>query len=93
VSPKLQQLKTELSAELSAILNYWSKNTIDIEKEGFVGQIDSNEQIISNADKGSVLNARILWSFSASYQITKNEEHKEIARRAFKFLSKTEVGG
>jgi mannobiose 2-epimerase len=97
VSPKLKQLKTELSAELSAILNYWSENTIDIENKGFVGQIDSNEQIISNTDKGSVLNARILWSFSASYQITKKEEHKEIARRAFKFISNyfydSEFGG
>jgi len=87
VSPKLQQLKTELSAELDAILEYWSENTIDIENEGFIGQIDSNDEVISNADKGSVLNARILWSFSASYQVTKDESHKEIAKRAFEYLS------
>jgi mannobiose 2-epimerase len=86
VSLKLQQLKTELSAELDAILEYWAKKTIDNEKDGFIGQIDVNEEIIPDADKGSVLNARILWSFSASYQFTKNEKHKKIAERAFKFL-------
>lgn len=87
MSTKLKQLKTELSAELDSILEYWSKNAIDTKNHGFIGQIDTHENIVENAEKGSVLNARILWSFSASYQITKNEEHKKIAKRAFEFLS------
>ncbi|MFB9110892.1 AGE family epimerase/isomerase [Flavobacterium gyeonganense] len=87
VSSILQQLKTELSAELSSILDYWAKNAIDNKNDGFVGQIDSNEKIIPDADKGCVLNARILWSFSASYQVTQNKEHKKIAERAFKCIS------
>ncbi|MDR7210622.1 AGE family epimerase/isomerase [Flavobacterium piscis] len=94
---KLKQLKNELSTELDSILEYWSKNTIDTQKGGFIGQIDENEYIIENADKGSVLNARILWSFSSSYQNTKNEDHKKIAARAFEFLSNyfydSEFGG
>jgi mannobiose 2-epimerase len=94
---KLKQLKSELTAELDAILKYWSKNTIDNQNGGFIGQIDFNDQLIATAEKGSVLNARILWSFSASYQITKNEEHKKVAARAFEFLSKyfydAEFGG
>lgn len=87
MSTQLKQLKTELSAELDSILNYWSKNSIDTKNGGFIGQIDNDENVIEDAEKGSVLNARILWSFSSSYQITKKEEHKEIARRAFEFLS------
>jgi len=87
VPTKLNQLQSELSAELDSILAYWSKKTIDNQNDGFIGQINSNEEIISDADKGSVLNARILWSFSAAYQKTKNEEHKKIATRAFDFLS------
>ena len=94
---KLNQLQSELSAELDSILGYWSKKTIDNQNDGFIGQINSNEEIISDADKGSVLNARILWSFSAAYQNTKNEEHKKIATRAFDFLSNhfydSEFGG
>lgn len=97
MSEQLKQLKTELLAELESILRYWSKNAIDTQNDGFIGQIDNNENVIENAEKGSVLNARILWSFSSGYQITKNEEHKKIAQRAFDYLSKyfydTEFGG
>lgn len=97
MSLKLKLLKSELTAELNSILDYWSKNTIDNENDGFVGQIDFNDQIIINSEKGSVLNARILWTFSASYQTTKNENHKKLAERAFEFLTSnfydTQFGG
>ena len=88
MSIQLKQLKTELSAELDSILKYWSEHTLDNENGGFTGQIDFNDNLIPTTEKGSVLNARILWSFSASYQVTKNEEHKKLATRAFEFLSK-----
>ncbi|WDF58699.1 AGE family epimerase/isomerase [Flavobacterium sp. KACC 22758] len=84
----IKQLKSELTAELDSILNYWSKHTLDNQNGGFVGQIDFNDHIIANAEKGSVLNSRILWTFSSSYQITKKENHKEIAKRAFEYLLK-----
>ncbi|CAA9199227.1 Cellobiose 2-epimerase [Flavobacterium bizetiae] len=97
MSVQLKQLKTELSDELDAILKYWSKHTLDNENGGFVGQIDFNDHIIANTEKGAVLNARILWSFSASYKVTKNENHKKIVKRAFEFLSEyfydAEFGG
>ncbi len=97
MATKLQQLKSELTAELDSILNYWSKHTPDNQNGGFIGQIDFKNHVIDGAEKGSVLNARILWSFSASYQLTKKEEHKKIATRAFEFLSKyfydAEFGG
>lgn len=80
-------LKSELTSELDSILKYWSEHTIDEQNGGFAGQIDFNDQRIENAEKGSVLNARILWTFSASYQTTKNENHKKLAERAFEFLS------
>lgn len=90
-------LKSELSAELDSILNYWSEHTVDDKNGGFVGQIDFEDHIIGNAEKGSVLNARILWTFSASYQTTKNENHKKLAARAFEFISSnfydTKFGG
>lgn len=94
---KLKELKSELTTELNSILKYWSKHTLDNHNGGFIGQIDFNDHLIATSEKGSVLNARILWSFSASYQITKNEEHKKLATRAFEFLSKyfydSEFGG
>ena len=90
-------LKSELTAELDSILNYWSERTIDDQNGGFVGQIDFNNHQIAHAKKGSVLNARILWTFSASYQTTRNENHKKLAKRAFEFLASyfydTQFGG
>ncbi|QSB28341.1 AGE family epimerase/isomerase [Flavobacterium sp. CLA17] len=97
MSAQLKQLKTELSSELENILSYWSKNSIDTQNGGFIGQIDHNENSIEGAEKGAVLNARILWSFSSGYQVTQKEEHKKIAQRAFEYLSNhfydTEFGG
>lgn len=90
-------LKSELTAELNSILNYWSERTVDDQNGGFVGQIDFNDHQIANAEKGSVLNARILWTFSASYKTTKNENHKNLAKRAFEYLAAnfydTQFGG
>ncbi|MFB9076867.1 AGE family epimerase/isomerase [Flavobacterium procerum] len=87
MSLKLKLLKSELTAELDEILKYWSKHTVDEQNGGFIGQIDFEDHIIANSEKGSVLNARILWTFSASYQTTKNENHKKLAKRAFDFLA------
>jgi cellobiose epimerase len=86
VSQKTKNLKAELYTELDNILEYWSKHTIDPKNGGFIGQIDCNEHINLEAEKGSVLNARILWSFSAAYQITKDEEHKKTAKNSFEFI-------
>ncbi len=87
MSENLKKLKSELETELDSILKYWSNNTVDKQNGGFIGQIDFNDHIVANSEKGSVLNARILWTFSASYQTTKNENHKKLAERAFEFLS------
>ncbi|MFV8375709.1 AGE family epimerase/isomerase [Flavobacterium sp. LB1P71] len=86
MSIPLQQLQSELTTELDAILGYWSKFTMDTKNEGFIGQIDYNNQINSQAEKGSVLHARILWTFSSAYLLAKNEEHKSIAKRAFDYI-------
>jgi mannobiose 2-epimerase len=87
VSTKLQHLKTELESELNRILSYWSENTVDAINGGFIGQIDYNDTKNYQSEKGAVLNARILWAFSAAYLHTKNEEHKIIAKRAFDFIT------
>ena len=97
MSTQILNLKTELTTELDNILGYWSKQTIDKKNDGFIGQIDCNEFKNFEAEKGSVLNARILWSFSAAYSITKNEDHKRLAKEAFEYIINhfydTEFGG
>lgn len=80
--------KTQLSAELKNILNYWMQHTIDNEFGGFYGKIDNNNNIDNKAPKGSVLNARILWTFSAAYNYTKRYEYLAVATKAFDYFIK-----
>lgn len=86
INPMLSSLLPEFRSELANILSYWKKNTPDDNQGGFVGQIDETEQTNFFADKGAVLNARILWSFSAAYQLTSDEQDLEMAHRAFDYI-------
>ncbi|OOG77580.1 AGE family epimerase/isomerase [Flavobacterium sp. A45] len=97
MNSNLKNLKIELKLELQSILSYWMDNTMDEKNGGFVGQIDYNNNTNNKAEKGSVLNARLLWTFSAAYKISHNKEHLNIAKRAFEYISEhfydTEFGG
>jgi len=86
IEEQLSILKNELNDELRNILNYWVKSTPDEVYGGFVGRIDENNLIVPNAPKGSVLNARILWSFSAAYNLTKNYDYLKYAERAYQYI-------
>ncbi|SDS23626.1 mannobiose 2-epimerase [Mucilaginibacter mallensis] len=84
---ELEIYKTELSHELSRILDYWIKYTIDEKNGGFVGRIDSEEHVVEGSPKGSVLNARILWSFSAAYNLDQNKDYLKYAERAYQYIT------
>ncbi|MFL9838670.1 AGE family epimerase/isomerase [Flavobacterium sp. ST-75] len=81
------ELKSQMHNELRSILDYWVNNAIDEKNGGFIGTIDYTETKQYNDPKGSVLNARILWAFSASYPITQNKEHLQMAERAFDYIA------
>ena len=87
IENRLKNLKSELKNELSDILNYWIKNTPDKEYGGFLGRIDANEHVITGSPKGSVLNARILWTFSAAYNLNNNPQYLQYAQRAYKYIT------
>jgi mannobiose 2-epimerase len=87
VKEQLALFKSELSHELGRILNYWIKNTPDEVHGGFFGRIDNENKVVANAPKGSVLNARILWSFSAAYNLDKNDNCLQPAGRAYQYIS------
>jgi mannobiose 2-epimerase len=83
----LNNYKTELSNELSNIIAYWQKYTPDEVNGGFVGKIDNHNNISPDASKGSVLNARILWSFSAAYNLKPDEASLQMAHRAYAYIN------
>lgn len=63
------------------ILPYWIDKMVD-PRGGFYGRRDGNDTLYPDAPKGAVLNARILWTFSAAYRILGKPEYLEMATRA-----------
>lgn len=63
------------------ILPYWIDKMID-DKGGFYGRIDGNDNQIIGSDKGAILNARILWTFSSAFRLFKKSEYLQMATRA-----------
>jgi len=84
----LEVYRDELQQELLRILQYWSGRMVDEVHGGFFGQIDNNNNIHTEAPRGSVLNMRILWSFSAAYRASGNSEFLCLAERAYHYNSK-----
>jgi cellobiose epimerase len=68
------------------ILPFWKKYTIDKKYGGFLGQINNDLSVEENAEKGLVLNARILWTFSAVYGKYHKNDDLEIAHRAYYYI-------
>jgi mannobiose 2-epimerase len=68
------------------ILPYWIEKMQDFEHGGFYGRIDGNDVIYQEANKGAILHARILWTFSAAYRILGNNEYRDVAQRALDYI-------
>ncbi len=68
------------------ILSFWMNKMTDREHGGFYGRITGTDVLMPQAEKGAVLNARILWTFSAAYRLLKKEEYLSMANRAKRYL-------
>jgi len=80
-------LVTKIERELrSNILPFWGRYGIDEEFGGFHGRISNDLVIDRLAEKGLILNARILWTFSRVYKVYGEQQFLDIARRAYDYL-------
>ena len=83
----IKMLKQEMQDVLEKnILRFWLDKMQDHENGGFYGRIDGQGVLHPEAEKGAILNARILWSFSAAYRVLGNPEYLEAATRAKDYL-------
>ena len=83
----LQQLKREVEEELTRnILPFWMDKMTDNVHGGFYGRMTGTDVLVPEAEKGAVLNARILWTFSAAYRLLGREEYLATATRAKRYL-------
>ena len=84
---KLATFKKEMQDVLTGnILPFWINNMVDRENGGFYGRIDGHGNLHPDAEKGGILNARILWTFSAAYRVLGKPEYLEMATRAKDYI-------
>ena len=84
---RVKTMKQEMQDVLqNNILRFWLDKMVDRENGGFYGRIDGQEVLHADAEKGAILNARILWSFSAAYRVLHDEEYLEAATRAKDYI-------
>ena len=87
MNAQLKEIKKEVrEVLLQNIMPFWSGKMIDQTNGGFYGRIDGNNQLHPTADKGGILNARILWTFSSAYLQEKNPLYLEMANRAKAYI-------
>ena len=83
----VDMMKLEMQDVLeNNILPFWLEKMKDEENGGFYGRMDGNNQLHPEAEKGAILNARILWTFAAAYRVLEKEELLEAATRAKDYL-------
>ncbi|MFA6755554.1 MAG: AGE family epimerase/isomerase [Bacilli bacterium] len=71
--------------DLADIYRFWS-SLVDYKNGGFYGRVDFDLNVHKDAEKGVILNSRILYFFSVYAYINKSEEAKKLAKHAFEFL-------
>lgn len=83
----IHKMVKEMEEELVAnILPFWMDKMTDQTHGGFYGRITGTEKLMPEAEKGAILNARILWTFSSAYRLLKKEEYLTTATRAKRFI-------
>lgn len=84
---QLIQYQKEASEELGYILRYWDQYVVDTVHGGFYGEVSGDNAPDIFAQKGSVLNARILWTFSRAYNYSGDEYYLSLATRAYRYIT------
>lgn len=83
----METLKKEMKQCLeNNILRYWIDKVTDKEHGGYYGRVDGHDHVHPEAEKGAILNGRILWAFSAAYRVMKNKEYLDAATRAKDYI-------
>lgn len=83
----IKKMSKEMEEELvNNILPFWINRMTDETNGGFYGRITGGEVLMPEAEKGAILNARILWTFSSAYRLLKKEEYLVAATRAKRYL-------
>ena len=84
---RVDVMKREMQDVLeNNILRFWLDQMMDYEHGGFYGRMAHDGELHPEAEKGAILNARILWAFSAAFRVLKHPEYLEAATRAKDYI-------
>ena len=70
------------------VIPFW-KGMIDEEKGGYYGLVDYNLNLDKDAEKGCILNSRIMWFFSNAYMVLRDKSLLKYAEQSFQFFKTT----
>src|SRR5665647_1433214 len=85
---ELKQYRDYFSKELHEdILPYWMKYGVEKNGHGFYAAVDLDGNPVLTANKTSVLNARILWTFSAAAVQEGGKGYAEMADKAYSVVT------
>ncbi len=79
-------LRLDARAEALRLLDWWANHLPDHENGGFYGEVDAHGQAVRAAPKSAILNARMLWFFSAMAQHLNSVDAQKLAGRAADYL-------
>ena len=74
----------EIRSELDRILSWWTG--LRDPQGGYYGEVDATGELHPGADRGVILNSRILWAFSAAYNALGRQEYLDAASWAYDYL-------
>ncbi len=69
------------------ILPFWMRYTVDSEHSGFHGFVGTDLRVDPEAPRAAVINARILWTFSAAARLC-GDAYRAMADRAFGYVTR-----
>jgi mannobiose 2-epimerase len=72
---------------LGNILPFWMRHTVDRENGGFYGTIGCDLQVEKESPRAAVINARILWTYSAACRLY-GAPYREMADWAYDYIVK-----
>lgn len=79
-------LRHEARQEAKHLLRWWALKAPDDVHGGFWGEVDAHGQPVKDAPKSVILNARLLWFFSAMAAYLNSDESLLLAHRAANYI-------
>lgn len=84
----MNQMIEEMTHEFMTHLFPFWEGMIDLRWGGYYGKMDHNLILRKDANKGCILNSRILWTFSTAFFTFKDPVFLSYARHAYDFLQR-----